>query len=545
MTTDANGFSREEHKTLSKKRFVVPCLAVAVLHVVLIFFLGTQKKGFFIDEYFTYLLSNNEYGQNLAVNDNAWNDPGRLLEQFIVSPSQPDSAFNYARVVANNSADVHPPLYYFLFHTLCSLAPGLFSKWTGILLNLPFSLGCLALVGLLAWQLTRNRTVALLTALVYACSPGALTNALFIRMYCMLSFFVLLALWLHALVLRGTLRFGSFLPCIAAVYFCGFMTQYYFIIFAGLLSGACFVYWLCCGRWRAALLYASSLLAALGGTYLFYPAWVDHIFKGYRGTAALENLSSNDTAHKLTAFLHSLNTCLFSYCLPVLAVAIFLAALLCVVKRRQCGLRGLVRACFSTPARRLAGGLTALCTVSFCIIAKISMLTERNFSVRYLLLLFGPILVLCVSGAVWLLCRAGLRQSAAVLCVAALFVCINGFGLVNGSSVEYLFPWQTQLLETARQDYDKPVLVMFDNTLYLGMADLYFQYKQVYFIPYYNQAAITDDNIRRAPEVLVYVQDSCDLEAYSQYIYEQIPTVKHRELMPSPIYHYKLYRFTA
>ena len=37
--------------------------------------------------------------------------------------------FDYVNVWRNQTNDVHPPLYYALIHTICSVFPNKFSKW--------------------------------------------------------------------------------------------------------------------------------------------------------------------------------------------------------------------------------------------------------------------------------------------------------------------------------------------------------------------------------------------------------------------------------
>lgn len=552
--------SRTEHTLMqarfsSRKWFAGALIALACLQLVLMLAFGSAKAGFFIDEYFTHTLSNSPYGLNLLIEDNAWNDPGQLLRQFVVIPNHPDSAFNYAHVTVKNAADVHPPLYYYLFHTVSSLAPGIFSKWLGILVNVPFALGSLALVALLTWQLTRSRAYVLLASAVYACNPGVLSNALLLRMYCMLSFFVLLAIWLHALMLTKSLSFGKFLPCVAATYFCGFMTQYYFIIPAGLLSGVCFFYWLFSKQGKQALLYAGSLLAALGATYLFYPAWVDHIFKGYRGVGAVDNLARGDTLFKLKMFTGELNAVLFSYCLPLLGLGVLAVAAVCAWQRRACGVKGLLRACTRTQARRLALILGGLCAVSFFILAKISNVTERNFSVRYFFLLFAPVLLLFAVGAAWLLCRAGVRRTAAVLCVGLIFVCANAFGLANGNSVEYLFQWDTQLLANARDNHDTPVILMHKSTLHMSIANQLMTYDQFFPVLQPDPQPLPDDErFKKATRVLLYLEKKDDpllknneapIEDFMPYLRENLPQLTNIRKLPSPIYFYQLFELTA
>lgn len=47
-----------------------------------------------------------------------------------------DTPFSFSAAFRNQINDVHPPLYYILLHSVCSLFPDHLTKWTGIGLNL-------------------------------------------------------------------------------------------------------------------------------------------------------------------------------------------------------------------------------------------------------------------------------------------------------------------------------------------------------------------------------------------------------------------------
>ena len=61
--------------------------------------------------------------------------------------------FDYASVYYNQTQDVHPPLFYFLLHTVCSLFPGSFTKWTGLGMNFVLLGGTLAALYALGMEL--------------------------------------------------------------------------------------------------------------------------------------------------------------------------------------------------------------------------------------------------------------------------------------------------------------------------------------------------------------------------------------------------------
>ena len=95
-----------------------------LVQLIAIFYFGSKKAGFHYDEYYSYYSSNVSIG--LVPTDREWK-PGSGI---------PGQRFQYGTVTRMQTYDVHPPFYYLLLHTVCSLFPGRFSKWSGIGLNI-------------------------------------------------------------------------------------------------------------------------------------------------------------------------------------------------------------------------------------------------------------------------------------------------------------------------------------------------------------------------------------------------------------------------
>ena len=167
--------------------------AVLMISLIMLIYYGNQKEGYHVDEVYSYGLANSEYlpfmhfgqhdynvkewmaeygageslGQlfsNLArdfrilkecgfqlkesviyqdyltaqansadTRTTAW-VPGQAYMDYVTASA--NSTFNYASVYYNQRGDVHPPLYYMLLHTICSVFQGRFSKWFGLGLNI-------------------------------------------------------------------------------------------------------------------------------------------------------------------------------------------------------------------------------------------------------------------------------------------------------------------------------------------------------------------------------------------------------------------------
>lgn len=178
--------------------FYSTAMVVGVLLTFLYIFFGNTKIGYDGDELFSYMSSNMEggYKKMLAYEDNAWHDTQIFGDALTVKE---DNRFQYKMVAENQADDTHPPLYYFMLHTICSFFPNQFSKWFGISLNIVLMLASLVLIYFIAEHFLKNRWLSLTIAACFGATYGAINLVLFIRMYTLLLF-------LHTLLFYFTVR---------------------------------------------------------------------------------------------------------------------------------------------------------------------------------------------------------------------------------------------------------------------------------------------------------------------------------------------------
>ena len=160
-----------------------------------------EKKNLHTDEVLTYILANNtvndsiqlapELGKKYTPADTIWKQMMTVQEGH---------QFDYGNVWRKQAADVHPPLYYVLIHTICSFFPGQYSKWFAAAVNLVFLLLTLYALRKLTWELTGNAWVVFVCSAFFCISSGVLSSTTFLRMYVMVMFLVT---WLTYLFVRG------------------------------------------------------------------------------------------------------------------------------------------------------------------------------------------------------------------------------------------------------------------------------------------------------------------------------------------------------
>lgn len=273
-----------------KKKWLFVILIILQLGFAIIF--GNAKKSYFGDEIFSYGLANSmdysfisrsssrSYSKN-----HGWVDANYYKHYLEVSKQD---AFKYKAPYVNQENDVHPPLYYFLLHTICSFFPGQFSKWFGLGLNL----GILVLIDLLLYDIAKyilkDEFKAVLTVGMFSCCAAGLSNITLIRMYLLLTMDILAVVDLHLHIWKEGFTKSKYLLVLLSVVMGG-LTHYYFYIFM-FIYGLPWVIYLFIKNRPACFKYVGSLLGGFVINLLIFPATLNHVFGGYRGVQVVNNL---------------------------------------------------------------------------------------------------------------------------------------------------------------------------------------------------------------------------------------------------------------
>ena len=268
------------------------CLSVCLLFC-------TRKKGMFIDEIYTYGLSNSAYAPYLSdLRD------GELIDQVFTQEDIQEyltvgenDAFSFGSVYYNQTQDVHPPLYYMLIHLVSSLFRGSSSMWIGLGVNVVLYLLTLAALYFLALRLYGSEELGAIAVLLYGLSVIGTSTVMMIRMYMLLTLFTVLLALAVLRVLREGGRKSSYL-LLTLTMFCGMMTQYYFVFYAFFLCAIAFFFLAAQKQWRRVGAFSLAALLGVGLMFLVFPAAVRHLFVGngqvVGGSSVLESL--RDTA---------------------------------------------------------------------------------------------------------------------------------------------------------------------------------------------------------------------------------------------------------
>lgn len=267
----------------NKKANIILAVLIAVSLIISSVYMFT-KQGYHEDELLTYNLANSSKQLNV---DGGWNTYDDFNEYLSVSP---DDRFDYAQVYQNQIIDAsHPPFYYALVHTVCSFFPSVFSKWLAYSINIFAMVGVLVLLFKIGKRVTGNNLYSLIATGVYALSIACITTTIYLRMYATLTFFVLAFLNM-SLKLYDKKNTVNIKDCIllAVIVMFGVLTQYYFILFAGLIGLVFLVFKIKEKCVKDLVKYIVSALVGAGVALCIYPFIIANVLGGNRGLGSLE-----------------------------------------------------------------------------------------------------------------------------------------------------------------------------------------------------------------------------------------------------------------
>lgn len=580
-------------ETLSKKVTLILIIMLA-MQIITICVFGVQKAGFHQDEYYSFFSTNRSLG--FYYPDREWVDSETIRNEFVVLPGE---GFNYGLVHIVQSWDVHPPLFYDMLHTICSISAGVFSKWQGILLNLiGFAISFL-LLNKLARSIGMADGERLVLMFAYGFNPMTISCVLFIRMYMWLTVFVLAYALCHMRLISLIKRyyvgneitgyvlskpfdkqfkkgFVNIVLGIAVVSFLGFSTQYYFLIYMGMMSlsfGLWFLFMMpkkkkkkldssgmpeapdrspmnmsigellgdeeftqqaasMAERFGYLLVYGCGCALALIGAVALYPASFSHIFRGYRGQEAQAAFTDSSNIWERFRFFVGLADDYLLSGFAWLVIAISVIALI--------GLFFFVRMKNKKDKLHIAHIriLVAATTGYFLIVAKTALLLG-NTSNRYEMPIYPIILLLAVYFIkVGIRAIVGHRKLMEIgiptLVTFLIFILITVKGLVLDRNVLFLYPEDASRIAYARSvnEKDIPVVIMFNEKTpdnIWRLTDELLEYNRFFYVSEENVGEIADASINSAEEVLVYAADHENRDRILKEIEESNPNIDNIE----------------
>lgn len=299
-------------------------VAIILVQTAVYAVIGAKKAYFHMDEIYSYGLANYDRVQLYEDEEfyGNWHTPEYYDDYLVVNE---DEQGDFAPVHENQKNDVHPPLFYLLLRLGMELTPGQFSKWTGIMLNMVIAAVNTVLIyviigrilGLKRGEWSARKAKALVLTAVVVLGLATVSTVIYIRMYELLTMWILLTTYLHLRLLEVTPKQAKMvskkvknaegkkeleldvevgkrqwlLLLIGLVALAGVLTQYYYAFFLVALVGYFAVYYIQQKRWKEWWGYLGTLAVAGAVSLVIWPWSVQHLFFSNRGGGVLERFT--------------------------------------------------------------------------------------------------------------------------------------------------------------------------------------------------------------------------------------------------------------
>ena len=483
-----------------KKQKLILAIIIAILCAVMFFFIG-QKEGFHCDEIFSYGSSNSAYENvfysyrektpmHIFLEEKIFQD-GNIFDwierikyyfvdhteekdKFIAQKMEEeemiwrtredaenylkakDNRFNYASVYYNQIQDVHPPLLYMLVHTISSIFNNTFSKYIIFAVSLPFFIGTCILIWKILNTIGRKK-ISILAVVLYGLSIGAISTMMFQRMYMMLTFFSIAYLYINILIIKNDYKINKkHLLALFMISVLGFLTQYFFAIYAILVSCVMTILLIIKKKYKEIFKYIGILIIAAIIGILIFPFSIDHLFNSDRG---IKNFNTGNYFENVMTYFNLILRYFGSKW--EIALALFAIALLAIIIRRK-------------KERDLMAVLIVPTILYVMVIARITEFLELRYVMNML-----PIVAILIIMAVSSIFE---NKNYNYLIGIAAVIILTGYGLLTEEPL-YLYKGYNNYLEIAEK-YSEDNLVYVGYTFFNHIQSLpeFTKYKKTFMI---------------------------------------------------------------
>lgn len=531
----------------SKKVFWLTLFAIICVHLSLIFIYGMQKEGYHEDEYYSFW-SSSGVADLKPSGAYDWKSGSYLQQQFVVDKEE---RFDFGAVTANQVEDVHPPLYYLCLNMVMSLLPGRFFKWFSIGLNALFSVVSLLAVTFFFYRLEKKEHkyfVSLLAAGLYATAPSVISSVMLVRMYAMSGMWNVL--YACALLMavesfsESRRKFAAWTFLASVICYAAFLTHYFALLLPGVLTFLVCVKELFTRKHILRMLvFGSSMVAAITLAVASFPACIQHIFFGYRGTDVLSELNLKGFAHRFKFFTANLHTEVFAQTLPVIGIVLMSAlAVICIYYiEKKHGLSIEERESFWW---YLASFVATM--VSVMVLIKVSLFVEAGsryfYPVLALMLPLIGVMVLKASLILWERTnhKAGTVQQAVLLAVICSVILIPNIKGHIEDNVLFLYREDAEKVAFSQRHKEYPVVLLYNpETTYKTWytANQLWPFERIFYTDYEHIMVDTfeEPTIQSAQKLIVYMDAP---EEVVQKLVEKNPNLEGYSLIRHDAFYY-------
>lgn len=516
---------------IKNKKQLLWLVLIIISAIICVIYFGNKKAGFHEDEYYSYYSTNYVYGWGMP--DSEWTPQSSYFNEFVVLEGQ---EYQYDLVKTVQSWDVHPPLYYWVLHTVCSLFPGIFSKWFGLSVNIFAYVVSIVFFYLIAKRLLNADKYAYIPLLATSCfafSPAIISSAMFIRMYSLLTCFILMSFYLFVKAWQEEkITNPRFLIPMGVLVYLGFMTQYYFMIYLFFMTFAtCVILLFQTKNLKKPFIYGITIVIPMVLAYITYPSCLGHMFRGQRGAQATSSFFDlSNTFERIKTFTELTDKYLFQGTFPFVVLLLVLTGTYLYWKNsREKKLQ-----------KNISGETYLVGILSFTVLGYMAAVSKTalmlgDTSVRYILPIFSLLLLAVVKICLVMQEQIHSKKNMSIVVTILLSVILigNGYSIIK-EKVLFLYTEDAQKVQYAKENSDIPVVYVYNAAnswcIWESSNEL-FEYPQVYFTSDAVDTAISDDIVQNSKELLVYVNTLGDTDKQIQRVLESNKNVTEYELV--------------
>ena len=414
---------------------------IIILMCGIIFFYQTKKVGFHEDEGYSITSAVNPTNGLMEAYEEGINGPVWKTRDFVRNyvTLAPENIFNFWALYHNQAGDNHPPLFYTLVHFSTLLFSGQFTKYSVFVVNIiAFALSCFVIKKILKVLNKDNLTIPIL--IFYGLSMGTISMVIFQRMYMLLTFFILLYFYYSIRVYLNKFELSKeLLIKLGLTTVFGFLTQYYFAIYAFLIFAIMAIEMIRRKMYKNAGKYLGfHALYAVIGILLFVPC-IYHLFFTDRG---LKNLANSAYFEHLIDYVKH-----FAYAFSINDNMILICSILLIF------FAGIIY-WFKKSDKKFIVLLTIIpSTIYFFIVVKLTSFQE----LRYIM----PVIPFVSLSLFFILDRLlQFKYKNIVITIIAIALVINGMIF---SKPKFLYEEYAKCLEIAEENKDKSFVYIYDN----------------------------------------------------------------------------------
>lgn len=502
-----------------KIKLIVIFVSLLILTVGVRIYFGMQKEDFFMDETFSYALMNNEYGMihQMPNIENKWINCSEINDALTIQKSE---IFDFKKVYYNQVRDCHPPIYYFLLHTISIFSQNQFSMWTGLSLNILIWIGSCILLFLIGKKIFKDNFYAFFLCILYAFSKGAISNTLLVRMYELLVLNTLLFIYFSLNILEEPkLKVRKVISLIISTVI-GFLTHYYFLFIAVPIYSIIFIKELKNKQFKKVFYYISA--GGVSGLIclLLYPACINHVFSNGRGVESFKKLVNIKTyLLDIKSTIHLINENLFCGLLIPTGILIIIAIISMYIKNKK-----------EKTKIHINFGVILVTLTSifyFLIVTKIAPYKAE----RYFVVIF-PLIYIVLLEIIKIFFDSFIKNTkmmhVILVIIGVLFVILN---MSFSHRIWYLYKGTNEIYEKIYQQNTDNIVYLYDNYLYEINNDIirFRKFKNIYISHLENTKLASD--LEAKDKIILYLPLNRD--DYIDYIINNMEFSKYQYISTS------------